>query len=200
MPADIQVRASTKTLNRRLSKLRKKMSDLEPTLDQIGKSIVAHTVERFDRQSTPTGKPWKPSKLARKQRRKTLVKSGRLKKSIEYYADKKTVNVGTDVPYAHVHQLGAYVKIKPRNDRYGGLTLSVNVRVGAGGVSKVRLKSRRKYEGSNPNKRRKFRIDRRAFLGIGKKDRLEIREAVKETIKKELASRERDVQGRFIRS
>ena len=182
MPADIQVRSSTKTVNRALKKLREETADLEPTLDQIGKAIVEHTVKRFDRQRTPTGKPWKRSKLARKQRRKTLIKSGRLKKSIEYQADKDTLSVGTDVPYAHVHQLGAYVKIKPRNDRYGGLTLSVNVRVGAGGVSKVRLKSRRKYQGSNPNKRRKYRIDRRAFLGIGKMDRLAIRETIKKTI------------------
>ena len=182
MAADVQVRAGTKALNRRLKKLREGLSDLEPTLDQIGKAIVKHTEQRFDKQRTPTGRPWKRSKLARKERRKTLIRSKRLKGSFEYSATKKTLAVGTDVPYAHVHQAGAYVKIKQRDDQYGGLTLSVNARVGADGVSKVRLKSRRKYHGANKNKRRKFRIDRRPFLGIGKLDRAAIRETIKKTV------------------
>ena len=182
MPADVQVRAGTQALNKRLKKLREGLSDLEPTLDQIGKAIVKHTKARFDKQQTPTGKPWKRSKLAKKQRRKTLIKTGALKESIEYHATKEQLTVGSDVFYAHPHQFGAYVKPKRREDRYSGINLSVNARVTSGGVVKLRLKNRRIRDARNPSKRRTFRIDRRPFLGIGKLERAAIRETIKKTI------------------
>lgn len=79
--------------------------------EQIGMSLVASTQRRFETGSGPDGSPWPPS-LRGKTGGKTLVDSARLMQSITYIAAESQVEVGSNVLYAAIHQLGGTIKPK----------------------------------------------------------------------------------------
>lgn len=95
----------------------------------VGEALVSSTRERFRSSRDPDGKPWQPlaattvrsgfKKKDRKKsgglrkgvaereaKRKILVQSAQLKNSISSDASDTKVAVGTNKPYARVHQLG----------------------------------------------------------------------------------------------
>ncbi|MBM4394364.1 MAG: phage virion morphogenesis protein [Deltaproteobacteria bacterium] len=83
----------------------------------IGQALENSTLERFAKGEDPEGKPWKESGrvTAANARRKpgerrpggkTLQDTARLKGSIHFEAEPDQVEVGTDVIYARIHQLG----------------------------------------------------------------------------------------------
>lgn len=85
----------------------KRIRRFGPFLKEIGKSLEASTKLRFNEGEDPQGQDWKPSQRVIKQGRgRTLVETGRLQKSISYVSDESEVNIGTDVPYAEIHQEG----------------------------------------------------------------------------------------------
>lgn len=70
-------------------------------LKEIGQSLEASTKLRFNTSTDPDGQQWEPSqRVIRQGRGRTLVKTGRLQKSISYASDALEVNIGTDVEYA----------------------------------------------------------------------------------------------------
>jgi phage virion morphogenesis protein len=72
-----------------------------PFLKEIGQSIESSTKIRFNKGVDPEGETWIPSQRVILQGRgRTLVKTGRLQKSISYASDESEVNIGTDVEYA----------------------------------------------------------------------------------------------------
>lgn len=92
--------------------------DVTPLMRTIGESMVTSTKRRFETGTGPDGKAWKPSYRARTSKKgpgKTLVKSGRLLRSITFHASKDSVVIGPNVVYARIHQLGG--KIKPKNKK-----------------------------------------------------------------------------------
>lgn len=77
----------------------------------IGQAIVNETLEAFKRQESPWGERWKPSQRAQgrvrgKKPGLTLVDTARLRNSIHARTSGDQVEVGTDVVYARIHQLG----------------------------------------------------------------------------------------------
>lgn len=111
----------------RLKRLREQIGNLRPVMKQIGEYLVLVTRERWDKAQAPDGTPWKPNtpftlqqKAAEGRIQKTLVSTGRLRDSITYKADSKTVLVGTNVQYAAIHQFGGSTaprKIVPKNKK-----------------------------------------------------------------------------------
>lgn len=89
--------------------------DLAPALRSIGAAIVKNTQARFEAETGPTGVPWKKSRRAATQGGKTLQDSRRLYASLtSRVVDRRTLEVGTNVAYAAVHQFGATIRPKTK--------------------------------------------------------------------------------------
>lgn len=81
--------------------------DEDEILDLATATALSRIRQRFQLQVAPDGTPWKPSKLAQKENRNTLLRTGRLFNSIQLFMRGKGFRlIGTDVPYAPAHNLG----------------------------------------------------------------------------------------------
>ncbi len=97
-----------------LNALLKQTSDMTPILRDIGEMLDKSHDERFDLEVTPKGDPWEylsiDSTLVRKEQNsdRILTESGRLRASLSYQIENNnTLQFGTNVIYAAVHQFGA---------------------------------------------------------------------------------------------
>lgn len=89
--------------------------DLAPALRSIGAAIVKNTQLRFEAETSPSGVPWKKSRRAASQGGKTLQDSRRLYASLtSRVVGAGTLEVGTNVAYAAVHQFGATIRPKTK--------------------------------------------------------------------------------------
>lgn len=94
-----------------------KLSSKE-ALGVIGDVITEDIRANFDRQGVETDSgfvAWKPSKAAMKERRKTLIKTGKLRDSIHFEIQPDSVLVGldsTELKYGKFHNEGYQPNIK----------------------------------------------------------------------------------------
>lgn len=86
----------------------------QPMLKEIGEAVVESTKLRFTDGAGPTGAPWAPLRpvtLARRRKQgkgaQPLLDTGRLRNSFAKRLEPRAVWIGTNVPYAAVHQFGA---------------------------------------------------------------------------------------------
>ncbi len=115
-------------------RLRKRMKDLSPVMDEIGASLEHTTKRRFETETAPSGEPWKPSMPSydrggsgvhpkgggHTDRGQTLTDTGRLRASFTRQASEDEVIVGTNVVYAAIHQFGGKTRphvIRPRRKK-----------------------------------------------------------------------------------
>jgi len=140
-----------------LLRLEGRLRDPGGLLQSIGAALVASTRLRFKiDQRGPDGVSWSKSARAAAGGTNTLVRSGRLLRSIAARVRGDTVEVGTNVKYAAAHQFGAQTKatiIRPRR----GKALKFKI----GGVTIVRKSVN--HPGS--------KIPARPFLGLSTGDR-----------------------------
>lgn len=97
---------------RNLRDLAARLRDLSPVLRVAGEELRTLSSDSFRRSREPGGAPWRPlaaSTIARRRRgsSKPLLDTGLLANSITYRATRSGVTLGTSVPYAAPHQLGA---------------------------------------------------------------------------------------------
>lgn len=160
-----------------IRKLYKRLERIE-NLDMRGVNIAlaealrASTLRRFKNQEAPDGSKWKPSKRAAGNGGKTLLDTGKLRRSINSKADNRGFAVGTNIIYAATHQFGdedrelGPITIRAKNAK----ALKFNV----GGkdifVKKVYIPSLR------------VSIPVRPFLGINEADIKEIKAALLEIV------------------
>jgi len=82
-------------------------------MDAIGQQLVSSTLRRFQTQTGPDGKKWAPlSKSTLKQRganAKALQASGRLRQSITFRSTSRSVEVGSNLIYAALMQMGGTI-------------------------------------------------------------------------------------------
>lgn len=99
-----------------LARLREKVENLQPPMDEIGNEIKETVRMTFSDGADPWGAPWRPlSALTLSRRRQgagpgsaqPLRDTGALYNSFSYRADADSVTVGTNLPYAKTHQFGA---------------------------------------------------------------------------------------------
>ena len=99
-----------------LDKIQRSSRDLHQPLDNIGAHIVSEIDLLFRDERDPYGNDWEPlSEVTIKKRRKgprsgndkILNDTGRLKNSITHNVLGNSVEVGTNVVYAAIHQFGA---------------------------------------------------------------------------------------------
>lgn len=80
--------------------------------DTIGRLIQLQTRRRLQTEKTsPEGEPWKETRRSNP----TLYNTGRLHDSIDYRSDLNSVQVGSPLIYAAIHQFGGV--IKPKNGK-----------------------------------------------------------------------------------
>lgn len=96
----------------KLETLARRSADTSPLMRNIGAALESSTLQRFEDERGPDGKRWKPSHRARTQGGQTLTDSARLKTSITHRATRDQVEVGTNVIYAGIHQLGGTIRAK----------------------------------------------------------------------------------------
>lgn len=82
--------------------------DTRTILDEAGAILFQRIRKRFLDQEDPDGQAWIPSKASRKRSGGgTLYDTGRLFRSLQLYADgENTRAIGTNVPYAPIHNFG----------------------------------------------------------------------------------------------
>ena len=145
----------TEEVGRALRRLFQVFEEPGPILDIIGQSLVTSTIDRFERERSPEGAPWKKSARARREGGQTLTDTARLRGSITHRVGPDFVEVGTNVVYAAIHQFGGQTPprtIRPK--RAKALKFSIGGRT-------VFAKSVR-HPGS--------RIPARPFLGLSSQD------------------------------
>jgi len=82
-------------------------ADFAELTGEIEEILIASTTKRFRENVGPDGKPWKPLKKDRPRKgSKILVDTGRLRSSIHGSHDAEHAQVGSNVVYSRVHQLG----------------------------------------------------------------------------------------------
>ncbi len=86
--------------------------DMTVLMDRIGMAMETTTEERFEQEQAPDGSKWTPSLRAKEDGGKTLTLTGRLSNSITHLARADSVEVGTNLIYAGVHQFGATIRAK----------------------------------------------------------------------------------------
>lgn len=82
------------------------MGDLTPVMGEIGEAMVSRTQQRFLTGTGPDGEPWEPSGRALAEGGKTLVDHGILRSSIDYKAGSGGVEIGSNLVYAAIQELG----------------------------------------------------------------------------------------------
>lgn len=103
----VKVHIDGDPMKRLLGEITRRLQDLTPAMHEIGEIVRESVMRNFAQQRSPEGEPWKPSLRAIKQGGLTLVDTATLKNSINYRAEAKRVRIGTNIPYAAVHQFGA---------------------------------------------------------------------------------------------
>lgn len=85
--------------------------DLQVLHQNLGEQVLTFARMGFEREQTPDGTPWTPLAVATIERRKgsahpILRVQGDLYRSITVQASREKAVVGTNWPYARIHQLG----------------------------------------------------------------------------------------------
>ena len=161
--AQVEVEARSKILLRRLKALQGKIENPAPILNEVGAVLRKTTISRFYSQTSPTGRRWRQSKAAKRERRRTLVDTGQLRDSFQVTESGGNVQIGTDIRYARMLQQGG-----PINATYRQRT---DVRRLARDIAKPGTQSAKRVARQVLRKSRRVIIPARRFLGVSKADR-----------------------------
>ncbi len=155
-----ELSGDTDELLKELGRLEK--LELRGALNAMAEGLRTSTVERFEAEESPEGKPWKPSVHASGENGgKTLTQTGKLKSSIRKRVSGSGLAVGTNDIRAATHQFGDTRTIRAKNQKY--------LRFQVGGQWRRAASVR-------------ITIPPRPFLGISEADEQEIRETLEEAL------------------
>lgn len=169
MTAFVEVKVDDTDVMDRLRRIAAKGRDVAPVLEAFGDYLVKETVDRFDTRQDPYGVPWKPISWLTwryKKNKRILVESTDLRNSFSRKVEGFSLKVGTNRPYAAVHQFGLKdtLQIKAHRRRVKGRSK----RGVQSGVAFVKAHDR------------KVNIQARPFLGFTPGDRQELAQTIKE--------------------
>ncbi|WP_297572592.1 phage virion morphogenesis protein [uncultured Deefgea sp.] len=115
-----EVKIDSRELNEGLSRLMQASSDLTPVMRSIATALLSHTEANFAAGGRPKWTAKKDGSPA------TLQKSGQLAASITPSSGRDYAAIGTNKPYAAIHQFGGQTSphvIRPKNKKalaFGG--------------------------------------------------------------------------------
>jgi phage virion morphogenesis protein len=137
--------------------------------ENVGMSLVVSTQRRFEQGIGPDGSPWPPSLRALAEGGKTLIDTARLMQSITFEARETGVDVGTNVVYAAIHQLGGVINQAARQQV---IHFKRNSRTGRTRFAKANVKAT--FAQKAEIGARTINMPARPFLGIDQDDEREI--------------------------
>lgn len=175
-----------------LDRLQREAMHPRGAMEAIGAHFVFSSQRNIERETTPEGQPWKPlsprtaAKRSGRGRRGTehmLRVKNRLYASISYAAMDNSVEWGSNVKYARIHQLGGVIDMA---SRHGAVTLK-SIRKKGGGI-----RSRFARYGAKGSQSRvvsirghQVVIPARPYLGISPADQARVPEIVVEHLQRE---------------
>ena len=176
----IKIDIQDKPVKALLTTLRQRTGNLTPAMRIIGEIVRTSVVKNFEAEGRPT--PWKKSRRAIKEGGRTLTRRGRLMNSITAKAGPASVDIGTNVIYARIHNLGGEIK-HPARERVlhfsqktrGKMTFG---RPGSGDLFAKRSKAR--YAMKVAGREYTIVMPKREFLLVQPEDWTEIRAALQE--------------------
>lgn len=157
-----------------LDRLIKRMANREGFYRNVGEQLLNSAADNFQREAGPDGNKWKPLMPATVEQRakrglvpiEILRARGRLAGSLNLAATNDEVRIGTPVPYAAAHQLGAEIKRKERKQtvyqHYDAKTDTLD--------QAFRKKSRSNFARDVTVKAHVIKIPARPYLGVSKED------------------------------
>lgn len=166
MTAQIEVTLDDKDVMAKLSEVAARGRNLQPVLAAFGDYLILVTKDRFQTEQDPEGKPWKPLSaftLMFKKGSGILTESTDLRTSFSRSADDTSVRMGTDRPYAAMHQFGLKKTLNIKTHQRKTSTGSVSVKAHT----------------------RKVDMPARPFLGFTDQDRSELIETIKDHLLKD---------------
>ncbi len=92
----------------------RRLGDARPMFDEIGAALVTSAQMRFEAEAGPEGSPWPRSVRAMLDGGKTLTDTARLRASLTHVAHADSVEVGTNVLYAAIHQFGGTIRARTK--------------------------------------------------------------------------------------
>ncbi|WP_420585832.1 phage virion morphogenesis protein [Ruegeria sp.] len=110
MMARIAVEMDDSQIAGALGRLQDRLSDLTPVMEAIGARLEASTARRFEQATGPDGQPWQPSRRAQETGGLTLTDTARLRRSITTRVGRDSVEIGSNLVYAAIHQFGGTIK------------------------------------------------------------------------------------------
>ncbi|WP_064616383.1 phage virion morphogenesis protein [Streptobacillus moniliformis] len=174
----------------------KKISDVlsdelktEKIMKKIETKVMATVQLRFEKETDPNGKKWKPIKRVHKSLKKgsswwtkgkILRDSGNLIKSINSSIDKNTLTVGTNLKYARIHNEGGEIKIA-EHSRLSGKRKQIRFYTKLQKYKRVTQKVK-----SFTIKDRTINMPKRQFLGFGNKLKKDIENIIEKELEKEI--------------
>jgi phage virion morphogenesis protein len=99
-------------VKRRLGEVTRAMAAPRSLMNAIGAVLESSSRKRFRTNQAPDGTAWKPSIRANEEGGRTLFDKGHLSASITHEADDHAVQVGTNLIYALIHQIGGIITAK----------------------------------------------------------------------------------------
>ena len=108
----IEIKVDNKAVNEKLLELAKRGENLRPLMKNIAGIFASSTEENFKEEGRPD--KWVDLSEERKEQRKKIHKwpgqilqvEGQLAKFVNTQYDDKSVVIGSNLPYAAIHQLG----------------------------------------------------------------------------------------------
>lgn len=110
---DAQIEFQGAGLRAQLKAAQRAAADMTPLMRAIGGRLEGSARTRIeDTNEAPDGTPWPKSFRVTIEGGKTLLDTKNLLGSLTYRATPNEVEIGTNVPYAAVHQFGATITAK----------------------------------------------------------------------------------------
>lgn len=111
----ITIKADDTAVKKELGELQARTKNLLPIMKVIGQIVRTSVIRNFEAGGRPK---WEPSKRVQKKGGITLVKTHRLMNSVvaKAYADR--AEIGTNVIYAAIHQLGGKITQGARSELF----------------------------------------------------------------------------------
>jgi len=141
-----------------LQRLQARMHDMTPVMRSMGGIVRSDTLQRFESQQAPDGKPWAPLALATKVTRARRVTSGKFRKRSGGYTKRAAGIIGTAKALLDTGVLRG------------------SIQVGEVARDSVSVGSRMKYAaihqfGGKAGRGRKVTIPARPYLGVSQEAR-----------------------------
>lgn len=152
-----------------------RLDDQRGMWDEIGASVETSARYRItDSNVAPDGNPWPPSIRVLLHGGKTLYKDGDLQRTITHNVLPQGVEIGSDLAYARIHQLGGVIKRQPRMQ-----TIYRSYDAKKDELSHRFVKKRASNFATDHHvESYEIRIPARPYLGLADDDRYEIRDIV----------------------